>query len=231
MALPADMVSSRLSVAPMMEWTDRHYRFLVRMMTARTKLYTEMVVAGDLAKKDPIGVGLLLDCSPEEQPVALQLGGNDPEQLRIATDTAFTHNNSVWDEINLNCGCPSERVTSCVFGAALMHDAEVVRQCVSQMARASRGVPVTVKCRYVLRAARRGRPGRLKCVAARILGAAARDLTSMRCSAAAPFRRILGAAAHALTCVLYLHADLARTNCTGTIILANLSQRSRPAGQ
>jgi tRNA-dihydrouridine synthase A len=143
----ADMASSRLSVAPMMDWTDRHYRFLARMMTARTKLYTEMVVAGDLAKKDPHGVGLLLDFSPEEHPIALQLGGNDPEQLRVATDTAFTYNNSNWDEINLNCGCPSERVTNCVFGAALMHDAEVVRRCVSQMERASRGVPVTVKCR------------------------------------------------------------------------------------
>ena len=147
MALPAHMSSSRLSVAPMMEWTDRHYRFLARMMTARAKLYTEMVVASDLAKKNPSGVGLLLDYSTEEHPIALQLGGNDPEQLRIATDTAFTHNNSAWDEINLNCGCPSERVTNCVFGAALMHDAEVVRKCVSQMSRASRGVPVTVKCR------------------------------------------------------------------------------------
>ena len=102
MALPTHMSSSRLSVAPMMEWTDRHYRFLARMMTAHTKLYTEMVVAGDLAKKDPIGAGLLLDYSPEEHPIALQLGGNDPEHLRIATDTAFTHNNSAWDEINLN---------------------------------------------------------------------------------------------------------------------------------
>ena len=68
MALPAEISSSRLSVAPMMEWTDRHYRFLARMMTAHTKLYTEMVVAGDLAKKDPIGVGLLLDYSPKDTP-------------------------------------------------------------------------------------------------------------------------------------------------------------------
>ena len=110
-----------------------------------------MVVASELAKKDPVGVDMKLDCSPEEHPVALQLGGNDPEQLRIATDMALAHGNSSWDEINLNCGCPSERVagcaSGCVFGAALMHDAEGVRACVSQMARASRGVPVTVKCR------------------------------------------------------------------------------------
>ena len=111
-----------------------------------------MVVASDLAQKDAVGVGLKLDFSPEEHPLALQLGGSDPEQLRAATDTAFTHSNSRWDEVNLNCGCPSDRVAGCkgggcVFGAALMHDAEGVRACVSQMARASRGVPVTVKCR------------------------------------------------------------------------------------
>ena len=113
----------------------------------RSQLYTEMVVAGDLAKKDPTGVGLLLDFSPEEHPIALQLGGNDPEQLRVATDTAFTYNNSNWSEINLNCGCPSERVCDTQFGAMLMHEPETVRACVSEMARASRGAPVTVKCR------------------------------------------------------------------------------------
>ena len=141
------MAGVRLSVAPMMEWTDRHYRFLARLMTAHTQLYTEMVVADDLARRDPIRNGLLLDYSPEENPIALQLGGSDPDLLRIATDLAITHSNAKWTEINLNCGCPSERVTTCVFGAALMHDAEVVRSCVSQMDRAACGIPVTIKCR------------------------------------------------------------------------------------
>ena len=71
--LPPELASSRLSVAPMMEWTDRHYRFLARMCTARTKLYTEMVVAGDLAKKDHAGQGLLLDFSTEEHSISLQV--------------------------------------------------------------------------------------------------------------------------------------------------------------
>ena len=158
MTLPTELASSRLSVAPMMEWTDRHYRVLARMMSLHTKLYTEMVTAGDLAKKDAEGHKLLLDCSPEELEgggVALQLGGNDPDQLREATTTALAHPHARWAEINLNCGCPSDRVAGgangCAgggtFGAALMHTPDEVRACVSAMSRAACGVPVTVKCR------------------------------------------------------------------------------------
>ena len=75
-----------LSVAPMMEWTDRHYRYLARMLTKRTKLYTEMVVADDVVKKEGIHLGVLLDFSETEHPIALQLGGSDPEVLAKATD-------------------------------------------------------------------------------------------------------------------------------------------------
>ncbi|KAJ1485378.1 tRNA-dihydrouridine synthase, partial [Baffinella frigidus] len=140
----------RLSVAPMMEWSDRHYRFLVRQITQRTLLYTEMIVGEDLLKKDTEGRALLLDCSPEEFPgLVLQLGGADPTILRDATQVAVEHAGHPWHSINLNCGCPSSRVTesSRQFGARLMHDAEQVRECVTAMASASGGIPITVKCR------------------------------------------------------------------------------------
>jgi tRNA-dihydrouridine synthase A len=106
-----------------------------------------MVVADDLFKKGDLHRRLILGCSDVEHPVALQLGGSDPEILALATTEALRH--APYDEINLNCGCPSPVVTASAkqFGARLMHNPELVRRCVSAMGRAAAGVPVTVKCR------------------------------------------------------------------------------------
>ncbi|MGE7370914.1 tRNA dihydrouridine(20/20a) synthase DusA [Neorhizobium sp. NPDC001467] len=128
------------AVAPMIDWTDRHCRFLHRQMSRRALLYTEMVVADAIihGHRDR-----LLGFSPQEHPVALQLGGSDPvklaEAIRIAADYGY-------DEINLNVGCPSDRVQSGTFGACLMRDAGQVARLVDAM-KAVAAVPVTVKCR------------------------------------------------------------------------------------
>ena len=132
--------ASRLSVAPMMDWTDRHCRYFHRLMSARTLLYTEMVTAPALVRG---GARHLLDFDSFEHPVAVQLGGSDPAELaqaaRMAEDAGY-------DEVNLNVGCPSDRVQSGRFGAVLMREPELVSECVSTMAAAVR-LPVTVKCR------------------------------------------------------------------------------------
>jgi tRNA-dihydrouridine synthase A len=132
--------SARLSVAPMMDWTDRHCRYLHRLMSRHALLYTEMVTAPAVIHGDR---DRLLGFDAAEHPVAMQLGGSDPAQLaeaaRIAADYGY-------DEINLNCGCPSDRVQSGKFGAVLMEDAALVAACVSAMIKAV-DVPVTVKCR------------------------------------------------------------------------------------
>ena len=123
-----------------MEWTDPHCRYLHRQLSAHALLYTEMVTAPALVRG---GALHLLDHHPDEHPVALQLGGSHPQELaqaaRIGADAGF-------DEINLNCGCPSDRVQSGTFGAILMRDAARVAECVSAMG-AVVDVPVTVKCR------------------------------------------------------------------------------------
>jgi len=138
-ARPAPL-SRRLSVAPMMDCTDRHARFLLRLISRCTLLYTEMVTAQALLRGDP---DYLLAYSPAEHPVALQLGGSDPAQLaqaaRIGVDFGY-------DEINLNVGCPSDRVQSGRFGACLMAEPGLVGECVAAM-QAAVAVPVTVKCR------------------------------------------------------------------------------------
>ncbi|MFN3721374.1 MAG: tRNA dihydrouridine(20/20a) synthase DusA [Rhizobium rhizophilum] len=128
------------AVAPMIDWTDRHCRFFHRQLSSRALLYTEMVVA------DAIIHGpreKLLSFNDAEHPVALQLGGSDPaklvEAVRIASDYGY-------DEINLNVGCPSDRVQSGTFGACLMQTPEVVEACVVAMRKVAT-VPVTVKCR------------------------------------------------------------------------------------
>ena len=130
----------RLSVAPMMAWTDRHCRYFHRLLAPHALLYTEMVTTGALLHSDP---RRFLDHHADEHPLALQLGGSEPQDLadavKIATDWRF-------DEINLNCGCPSERVQRGAFGACLMTEPELVAECVSAMREAS-DVPVTVKCR------------------------------------------------------------------------------------
>ena len=130
----------RLSVAPMMDWTDRHCRYFHRLMTRRAMLYTEMVTAPAVVHGDR---DRLLGFDRAEHPVALQLGGSDPEELRAAVRLAAPYG---YDEINLNVGCPSDRVQSGCFGAVLMERPQLVADCVAAMQEAS-PVPVTVKCR------------------------------------------------------------------------------------
>ena len=132
--------AARLSVAPMMDWTDRHCRYFHRQMSRHALLYTEMVTAPAVINGDQ---DRLLGFSDAEHPVAVQLGGSDPAQLaqaaKICADFGYA-------EINLNCGCPSDRVQSGSFGAVLMENAPLVADCVAAM-RAVVDVPVTVKCR------------------------------------------------------------------------------------
>ena len=132
--------AARLSVAPMMDWTDRHCRYLHRLISRHALLYTEMVTAPALVRG---GAVHLLDFNTDEHPVALQLGGSDPGELAEATRMAAERG---YDEINLNVGCPSDRVQSGTFGAVLMKDPKLVARCVSAMIAAS-PVEVTVKCR------------------------------------------------------------------------------------
>ena len=124
----------------MMDWTDRHCRFLHRLLSAETLLYTEMVTAPALVRG---GALHLLAFNPEEHPVALQLGGSDPAELAEATRLGAE---AGYDEINLNVGCPSDRVQSGCFGAVLMERPALVAECVAAM-RAASPVEVTVKCR------------------------------------------------------------------------------------
>src|SRR5512144_1287643 len=137
MLAPLDI---RFSVAPMMDWTDRHCRFFHRLMTRHTRLYTEMVTTGALLHGDG---PRHLDFDAAEHPVALQLGGSEPADLarcaRLGEQWGY-------DEINLNCGCPSERVQRGAFGACLMAEPALVADCVKAMVDAVR-VPVTVKHR------------------------------------------------------------------------------------
>jgi tRNA-dihydrouridine synthase A len=123
-----------------MDWTDRHCRFFHRLLTGRALLHTEMVTAEAVLHGDR---GRLLGFSPEEHPVALQLGGSDPAKLAQA---AAIGEGFGYDEINLNVGCPSDRVQEGRFGACLMAEPELVAECVAAM-RARVTVPVTVKCR------------------------------------------------------------------------------------
>ena len=115
------------SVAPMMEYTDRHLRYLLRLLSRRSKLYTEMVTASTLVHNDEVGRWLDYN-DAHEHPVVLQVGGSDAGDLRGAVRRALPYG---YDEINLNCGCPSEKVAGkgC-FGAALMKTPELVRDCV-----------------------------------------------------------------------------------------------------
>ena len=132
--------SHQFCVAPMMDWTDRHDRFFLRLITRHARLYTEMVTAdairfGDRAR--------LLDFDAAEHPLALQLGGSDPvtlaEAAKIGEDWGY-------DEINLNVGCPSDRVQSGAFGACLMREPDLVAACMAAM-REAVNIPVTLKCR------------------------------------------------------------------------------------
>lgn len=138
--MPATMSPWRLSVAPMMEWTDRHCRHFHRLITRRTRLYTEMVTTGALIHGD---VARHLDFDAGEHPVALQIGGSEPDDLAACARLARRWG---YDEVNLNCGCPSERVQRGAFGACLMAEAGLVAEGVRAM-RDAVPLPVTVKHR------------------------------------------------------------------------------------
>src|ERR1700752_5124776 len=130
----------RFAVAPMMEWTDRHCRYFHRLLTRHALIYTEMITSGAVLHGDR---ARLLGYDPAEHPVALQLGGCEPRPLadcaRIGADLGY-------DEINLNVGCPSDRVQEGRFGACLMAEPALVAGCVAAM-KAAVKIPVTVKCR------------------------------------------------------------------------------------
>ncbi len=130
----------RISVAPMMDWTDRHCRYFHRLLTMRSRLYTEMVTTGALIHGDQ---KRHLDFNTEEHPVALQLGGSEPADLATCAKLGEQWG---YDEINLNCGCPSERVQRGSFGACLMAEPRLVADCVKAMVDAV-SIPVTVKHR------------------------------------------------------------------------------------
>lgn len=132
--------NAKISVAPMMDWTDRHCRYLHRLMSSDTLLYTEMVTAPAIIHGDR---ERLLGFHKSEHPVAVQLGGSDPLQLAEAAKIAADFG---YDEINLNCGCPSDRVQSGAFGAVLMENPRLVAECCAAMIKAV-DIPVTVKCR------------------------------------------------------------------------------------
>ncbi len=130
----------RLCVAPMMAWTDRHERYFLRLIARDVRLYTEMVTTGAILHGD---CARFLRFDPAEHPVALQLGGADPDALARCAEIGARHG---YDEINLNVGCPSDRVQNARFGACLMAEPELVARCVAAMA-AAVDVPVTVKTR------------------------------------------------------------------------------------
>jgi tRNA-dihydrouridine synthase A len=132
----------RLSVAPMMDWTDRHCRVFHRMLAPRAMLYTEMVTADAVIHGDR--ERLLSGGHIEDDAVTLQLGGSDPEKLARAVEAAGPYG---YAEYNLNVGCPSDRVQSGRFGACLMAEPERVRDCIAAMKAVAGGKPVTVKCR------------------------------------------------------------------------------------
>ena len=134
------MLDHRFCIAPMMDWTDRHDRVFLRLFTTRALLYTEMVTSAALEHGD---ANYLLKHHASEHPVALQLGGSNPKELAKAAELG---EQACFDEINLNVGCPSDRVQSGKFGASLMADPQIVSNCVSAIKQSTR-LPVTVKCR------------------------------------------------------------------------------------
>jgi tRNA-dihydrouridine synthase A len=141
MPINTDRAAPRIfAVAPMMDWTDRHCRVLHRLLSGRARLYTEMVTADAILHGDR---ERLIGFSQIEHPVALQLGGSEPKKLAAAAKLGAEFG---YDEINLNVGCPSDRVQSGCFGAALMREPERVGECVAAM-RAAVSIAVTIKCR------------------------------------------------------------------------------------
>lgn len=139
--VPSHRLTHRFGVAPMMDCTDRHYRFLARLISRRARLYTEMVTAAAIVRgKDP---ERFLGFDGDQPPLTLQLGGSDPAELAKAARMAEQFG---YDEINLNVGCPSDRVTSGRFGACLMAEPSLVADCIGTMIAAVK-IPVTIKTR------------------------------------------------------------------------------------
>lgn len=133
----------KVAIAPMLDWSDRHYRYFMRQLTKKTTLYSEMVVADAIIHGDR---DKLLEYNSAEHPLVLQLGGSNPAKLQQAAIIARDYG---YDEINLNCGCPSDRVQAGCFGAALMNDATLVAECYTALQSVS-NVPVTIKHRIGL---------------------------------------------------------------------------------
>ncbi|KRA33163.1 tRNA-dihydrouridine synthase A [Rhodanobacter sp. Root627] len=140
--LPLSLAAAdwRVCIAPMMDWTDRHCRYFHRLLSPRARLYTEMVTSAALVRGGQLR---LLEHSQQEHPLALQLGGSDPRELALAARLGA---DAGYDEINLNVGCPSDRVQSGRFGACLMREPALVGDCVRAMQQEV-DIPVTVKCR------------------------------------------------------------------------------------
>lgn len=138
-----DTQRPHISIAPMMDWTDRHCRYFHRLISPHVRLYTEMVTTGAILHGDR---DRFLRFDTSEHPVALQLGGSDPAALAECTKIGADYG---YDEINLNCGCPSDRVQNGAFGACLMKNPDQVARCIEAMIKAS-PVPVTVKCRIAI---------------------------------------------------------------------------------
>jgi len=136
---PTNSIDHRLSIAPMLDWTDRHCRYFYRVMSKHTVLYTEMVTTGAIL----FGKGDYLSYNDAEHPLILQLGGSD---VKAMTECAKRAEQLGYDEININVGCPSDRVQNGRFGACLMAEPQLVAECVNEMQTAT-GVPVSVKSR------------------------------------------------------------------------------------
>lgn len=137
--MPHKQLDRRFSVAPMLDWTDKHCRYFLRQLTSHALLYTEMVTTGAIIH----GKGDYLSFNAEEHPVALQLGGSDPSEMAHCAEKAQHYG---YDEVNINVGCPSDRVKNGQFGACLMASPEIVGACVKAMSQAV-DIPVTVKSR------------------------------------------------------------------------------------
>ena len=134
------MIDRKFCVAPMLDWTDRHCRYFLRLISKQSMLYTEMLTTGAILHGDS---DHHLQMDAFEHPVALQLGGSNPQDLAKACKMAAEY---AYAEINLNCGCPSDRVQNGMFGAVMMKDAEITANCISAM-RDAVDLPVTVKHR------------------------------------------------------------------------------------
>ena len=134
------MDSCTVSVAPMMDWTDKHCRYFFRLLSACTQLYTEMITSKAILRGDK---NRLLDYNSREHPLVLQLGGSDPKEMAQCAQIAKQWG---YDEVNINVGCPSDRVLSGSFGACLMKEPDLVASCVESMIDAS-DIPVSVKSR------------------------------------------------------------------------------------